>query len=137
MSTLDELLAELSGVLLSLEGDVDEDSRMELEQRRDDLRRTLRSIDIDEQRPTSELLEEHTRLAYRIKKAKGEQVKKKGKRFIGESRTIRGGIPPEELNRMINTANRLDELEERYGRLHRILHERGALESTDNDNARH
>ncbi|MEE8384648.1 MAG: hypothetical protein V3S01_01870, partial [Dehalococcoidia bacterium] len=130
------MLAELSGVLISLEGDVDEAARTALEERRDSLRRELRSINIDEQRPTSELLEEHTRLAVRIKAAKGEQVKKKGKRFIGESRVIKGGVPPEELNRMINTANRLDELEDRYENLHRILHGRGALESTDNDNAK-
>jgi hypothetical protein len=136
VSTLDELLAELSGILISLEGEVDEPARAELEERRDTLRATLRSINIDEQRPTSELLEEHTRLAARIKKAKGEQVKKKGRKFIGESRVIRGGLTPEEVNEMINIGNRLEELEERYENLHKILDERGALESTDSDSAK-
>lgn len=135
MSTLDELLAELSGVLTSLEGEIDETARVELEGRRDSLRVALRSINIDEQRPTSELLEEHTRLAVRIKKAKGEQFKKKRSRFTGTSR-IRGGITPEELNQMINKGNRLEELEERYENLHKILDQRGALESTDSDSAK-
>ena len=135
MSTLDELLAELSGVLISLEGEIDEAARVELEGRRDTLRATLRSINIDEQRPTSELLEEHTRLAARIKKAKGEQFKKKRGRFAGTSR-IRGGMTPEELNQMINKGNRLEELEERYENLHKILNERGGLESTDSDSAK-
>lgn len=136
MSTLDEMLAELSSVLIALESEVDESARAQLEERRDNIRRDLRSIDIEEQRPTSELLEEHTRLAARIKAAKGEQVRKKGKRYMGDSRVIKLSVPPEELNRMINAANRLDELEERYANLHRILMERGALESTDNDNAK-
>ncbi len=135
MSTLDELLAELSGVLISLEGEIDETARVELEGRRDTLRATLRSINVDEQRPTSELLEEHTRLAARIKKAKGEQFKPKRGRFKGTSR-IRGGMTPEELNQMIDTGNRLEELEERYDNLHQILDDRGALESRDSDSAR-
>ncbi len=134
MSTLDELLAELSGVLTSLEGEIDETARAELEGRRDTLRATLRSINVDEQRPTSELLEEHTRLAARIKKAEGEQFKTKRGRFTVTSR-IGGGMTPEELNQMINTGNRLEELEERYENLHKILDERGALESTDSDSA--
>ena len=136
MSTLDEMLAELSGVLTQLDSDLDETTRLDLEQRRDELRKTLRSINIDEQRSSPELLEEHRRLAARIKSAKKEQVKKAGTRFMGGTATVGGGIPPQEINEMINVGNRLEELEERYDNLHKILDERGALESTDSDSAK-
>ena len=137
MTTLDELLAELSGVLTQLTGDIDEASRTTLEERRDSLRQTLRSINIDERRPTSELLEEHTRLAVRIKKAKGEKVKKRGRSFFRGSAFGRSGTTRDEVNKMIDAGNRLEELEERYDNLHRILDERGALESMDNGNGKH
>ena len=70
MTTLDEMLAELSQVLIALGDEPDTETRVELEARRDRLRDTLRSVDIDQQRPTAELLEEHSRLEARLKKAR-------------------------------------------------------------------
>ena len=136
MSTLDELLADLSAVLTQLEADPDAATRQELERRRDDLRDALRSININERRPTPEILEEYEHLAARIKKAKREQVKRAGAKYAGATATVGGGVVPKNINEMINRGNRLEELEERYEDLHRILDERGALESTDSDNAK-
>ncbi len=136
MTTLDKLLADLSAVLALLEADPDLATRQELERRRDDLREALRSIDVDEHRPTPEILEEYHHLAARIKKAKKEQVKKAGAKYAGATATVGGGVVPKNINEMINAGNRLEELEERFEHLQRILDERGALESTDSDSGR-
>ena len=128
MSTLDELLAELSQVLITLEGEPDREVRPALERRRDELREALRDLDIDRQRPTSELLEEHTRLEARLKKARGERVKKVGTKYLGATQTVGGGVAPTEINRMIDEGNRFDELADRFDHLTDILESRGALE---------
>jgi len=128
MTTLDELLAELSQVLLTLEREPEGEARTTLERRRDELREALRDLDIDQQRPTSELLEEHARLEARLKKARGERVKKTGTKYLGATQTVGGGVAPTEINRMIDEGNRFDELADRFDHLTEILESRGALE---------
>jgi uncharacterized protein (DUF433 family) len=128
MITLEELLAELSQVLLTLDQNPEGDTRTELENRRDELRAALRDLDIDRQRPTSELLEEHARLAARLKKARGERVKKVGTKYMGATQTVGGGVAPTEINRMIDEGNRFDELADRFDHLTEILESRDALE---------
>lgn len=129
MSSLDELLAELSQVLLALDETDESDShnRAKLEGRRDELRRTLRKIDLDEQRPTSELLEERTRLEARVNTARSQRVKKIPGKYLGATQTVGGGVEPVEINRMIDEANQLDELVDRLDRLTEILESREAL----------
>ena len=128
MTKLDDLLAELSRVLLQLDGlPVDAGGRAELEQRREQLRSALRSVDLDAQRPTSELLEEHARLTVRLRAAGKERVKKVTTKYLGATQTVGGGVEPEEINRMLDERNRVDELEERLTHLTEILEERGAL----------
>lgn len=129
MSTLEEMLAELSQVLTALDGVAATDSatRADLEERRDLLRATLRSVDIDESRPTAELLEEHARLEARLKAARNERVKKVPGKYLGATSTVGGGIVPTEINRMIDEGNRFDELLERFQHLTAILTSRGAL----------
>ncbi len=127
MTTLDELLAELSQVLLSLEEEADADARGGLEARRDQLRAALRDLDIDERRPTAELLEEHARLEARLKLARKERVKKVGTKYLGATQTVGGGVVPAEINRMIDEGNRFDELLERFEHLTTILESRQAL----------
>lgn len=124
--TLDELLAELSRVVVQLD-DAPQDKRRALEARRDELRQFLRSIDVDAQRPTSELLAEHATLVRRLKKAEGERVKKTSGKYLGATKTIGGGIAPKKINAMIDAGNRIEELEERLTRLTEILEDRGAL----------
>jgi uncharacterized protein (DUF433 family) len=127
MSTLEQMLAELSQILLALDEETDAAARFELEGRRDRLRAALRAIDIDESRPTGELLEEHTRLEARLKAARRERVKKVPGKHLGATNTVGGGIVPTEINRMIDEGNRFDELLERFDHLSAILHSRGAL----------
>ena len=127
MTTLDQLLAELSQVLLALETVDDAVERGELEARRDRLRGVLRTLDIDEQRPTAELLEEHARLEARLEVARNERVKKVPGKFLGAGQTVGGGVVPTEINRMIDAGNRFDELLSRYDHLTAILQGRGAL----------
>ena len=128
MTTLDELLAELSRILTELEGlPADSAERQSLEGRRDELRQHLRSIDLDAQRPTSELLEEYTRLSARLRTADRERVKKITTKYLGATQTVGGGVEPAEINRMLDERNRVDELEERLARLAEILDERDAL----------
>lgn len=127
MTTLDEMLAELSQVLIALDDETDPDARLELETRRDRLRDTLRTVDIDEQRPTSELLEEHGRLETRLKAARQERVKKVTTKYLGATQTVGGGVEPAEINRMIDEGNRFDELLERFEHLTEILEKREAL----------
>jgi uncharacterized protein (DUF433 family) len=129
MTTLDELLAELSGVLAALQevGDSEAATRTGLEEKRDRLREVLRGIDIDEQRPTAELVEEHTRLAARLKKARSERVKKVSGKYLGATQTVGGGVVPAEINRLIDAGNQFDELLERFDHLTEILESRGAL----------
>ncbi len=127
MTTLDELLAELSQLLLTLEGESDGEARSALENRRDELREALRNLDIDQQRPTAELLEEHARLAARLKAARKERVKKVGAEYLGATQTVGGGVVPAEINRMIEEGNRFDELADRFDHLTEILESRGAL----------
>jgi len=127
MTTLDEMLAELSEVLLALDDEGDAETRIELEARRDRLREALRSLDIDQQRPTPELLEEHGRLAARLKSARGERVKKVTTKHLGATQTVGGGVVPAEINRMIDEGNRFEELLERFEHLTEILEGRGAL----------
>jgi len=129
VTTLDDLLAELSDVLVALaetEG-VDSDARVGLEERRDRLRQALRDIDIDQQRPTSELLEERTRLESRLHAARRERVKKVHGKYLGATQTVGGGVVPAEINRMIDEGNRFDELLDRFDHLTDILESRGAL----------
>jgi uncharacterized protein (DUF433 family) len=128
MITLDELLAELSQVLLELERGPRGDARTVLENRRDELRAALRDLDIDRQRPTGELLEEHARLEARLKQARGERVKKVGTKYLGATQTVGGGIAPSEINRMIDEGNRFDELADRFEHLTEILESRGAFD---------
>ncbi|NNC91915.1 MAG: hypothetical protein HKN80_05435 [Acidimicrobiia bacterium] len=128
MNTLDELLAELSQVLLTLEQEPEGAVRAKLERRRDELREALRDLDIDRQRPTSELLEEHSRLKARLKKARGERVKKVGTKYLGATQTVGGGVAPTEINRMIDEGNRFDELADRFDHLTEILESRGAFD---------
>lgn len=127
MSTLDALLAELSQTLMALDEETDPSLRRGLEERRDRLRAELRSVDIDESRPTSELLEEHARLEARLKAARNERVKKVPGKYLGATRTVGGGIEPTEINRMIDEGNRFDELLARYEHLTTVLQSRGAL----------
>lgn len=127
MTTLDAMLAELSEVLLALDDEADAETRLELEGRRDRLREALRSVDIDQQRPTSELLEEHGRLEARLKAARQERVKKVTTKHLGATQTVGGGVVPIEINRMIDEGNRFDDLLERFERLTEILEGRGAL----------
>ena len=127
MKTLDEMLAELSQVLIALDDESDATARAELEAKRDRLRERLRSLDIDRQRPTSELLEEHGRLAARLKKARRERVKKVTTKHLGATQTVGGGVVPTEINRMIDEGNRFDDLLERFEHLTEILEGRGAL----------
>jgi DNA-binding protein H-NS len=127
MITLDELLAELSQILLKLEEAPEGEARSTLEQRRDELREALRNLDIDRQRPTGELLEEHSRLAARLKQARKERVKKVGTKYLGATQTVGGGVAPTEINRMIDEGNRLDELADRFDHLTDILESRDAL----------
>ena len=126
MSTLDELLSELNLVLVALDA-ADDATRPGLEQRRDAIREKLRTVDLDAQRPTSELQEEHARLAARLHAAKGERVKKVRTKYLGATQTVGGGVVPSEINRMLDEANRVEELEERFERLTHLLEERGAL----------
>ncbi|MGI9647726.1 MAG: hypothetical protein ACR2OI_04330 [Acidimicrobiia bacterium] len=127
MKDLDRMLAELSETLIALEGAADPAERERLEARRDELRETLRSVNIDEQRPTSELLEERARLEARLTTARGERVKKVQAKYLGATQTVGGGVVPENINRMIDEGNRFDELLERYDHLTAILTERDAL----------
>jgi len=127
MTTLDDMLAELSQVLIALDDETDPEARLELEARRDRLREVLRAVDIDEQRPTSELLEEHGRLETRLKAARQERVKKVTTKHLGATQTVGGGVVPTEINQMIDEGNRFDELLERFEHLTEILDARGAL----------
>ena len=128
MTKLDDLLAELSRVLLELDAlPPDDEERAALEQRRDDLRTSLRSIDPDAQRPTAELLEEHARLAARLHSAGKDRVKKVGTKYLGATQTVGGGVEPAEINRLLDERNRVDELEARLVHLTEILDGRGAL----------
>ena len=127
MTTLDAMLAELSEVLLALDDEAETETRLELEARRDRLREALRSVDIDQQRPTSELLEEHGRLEARLKAARRERVKKVTTKHLGATQTVGGGVVPVEINRMIDEGNRFDDLLERFEHLTEILEGRGAL----------
>jgi hypothetical protein len=128
MATLDDLLAELSGVLMQLD-DVPAGSveRHRLERRRDELREHLRGVDLDARRPTAELLEEHASLAARLRAAKKERVKKVTTKYLGATQTVGGGVEPAEINKMLDERNRVDELQQRFDHLTEILHERGAL----------
>ncbi len=129
MSSFDELLAELSRVLLALDAtdEADAGSRARLEARRDELREVLREVDIDARRPTAELLEEHTRLEARLEAARNERVKKIHGKYLGATQTVGGGVVPTEINRMIDEGNRFDELLARFAQLTEILGSRGAL----------
>ena len=127
MTTLDEMLAKLSGVLLALDEGPDDPVRSQLEEQRDQLRETLRGLDIDQHRPTAELLEEHARLQARLKAARGERVKKVHTKHLGATKTVGGGVVPTEINRMIDEGNRFDELADRFDHLTEILEGRGAL----------
>ena len=129
MSSLDQLLAELSQVLLALDeiDESDPDARAGLEERRDRLRQMLRGVDVDEQRPTTELVEERTRLEARLEAARRERVRKVPGRYLGASQTVGGGVVPTEINRMIDEGNRFEELADRFDRLTEILQSRGAL----------
>ena len=128
MTTLDDLLAELSRVLLELDAlPSDAAERAPLEQRRDDLRASLRSVDVDAQRPTAELLEEHSRLTARLRRAGKERVKKVTTKYLGATQTVGGGVEPEEINRLLDERNRVDELEARLAHLTEILEDRDAL----------
>lgn len=127
MTTLDELLAELSRILTELDGLAPGEERDRLERRRDELRDHLRSIDLDAQRPTAELLEEHARLAARLRTAKKERVKKVTTKYLGATQTVGGGVEPTEINKMLDERNRVEELERRFAHLTGILEERGAL----------
>lgn len=129
MSTLEDLLAELSRVLSELD-ELPADAgpaRETLERRRDEVRERLRSVDMDAQRPTSELLEEHTRLRARLKAADKERVKKVTTKYLGATQTVGGGVEPEEINRLLDERNRVDELTERFEHLTALLEQRGAL----------
>lgn len=129
MSTLEDLLAELSRVLSELDelpADAGQ-ARETLERRRDEVRERLRSVDMDAQRPTSELLEEHTRLRARLKAADKERVKKVTTKYLGATQTVGGGVEPEEINRLLDERNRVDELTERFEHLTALLEQRGAL----------
>ena len=97
MTTLDEMLAKLSGVLLALDEGPDDPVRSQLEEQRDQLRETLRGLDIDQHRPTAELLEEHARLQARLKAARGERVKKVHTKHLGATKTVGGGVVPTEI----------------------------------------
>lgn len=123
---LDELLAELSMVLARLET-ADGPERLRLEVRRDELREFLRAIDIDAQRPTSELLAEHEILKARVARARRERVKKIPGKYLGATQTVGGGVEPKKINEMIDAGNRIEELEERLARLTALLSARGAL----------
>lgn len=129
MTTLDDLLAELSEVLVALAeaGDPEPETRAELELRRDQLRQSLRAIDIDAHRPTAELLEERARLETRLEAARRERVKKIPGKYLGATQTVGGGVVPAEINRMIDDGNRFDELLDRFEHLSGILKSRGAL----------
>jgi len=128
MTELDRLLADLSETLIALADGVDDaDERSRLESRRDELREALRTVDIDKQRPTSELLEERARLEARLRTARGERVKKVPVKYLGATQTVGGGVVPEEINRMIDEGNRFDELLERFDHLTATLTERGVL----------
>lgn len=127
MTTLDELLAKLSGVLSALDEEPADPVRSQLEKQRDELRETLRGLDIDQQRPTAELLEEHARLQARLKAARRERVKKVDTKYLGATQTVGGGVVPTRINRMIDEANRFDELADRFDHLTEILEGRGAL----------
>lgn len=129
MSTLEDLLAELSRVLSELDelpADAGQ-ARETLERRRDEVRERLRSVDMDAQRPTSELVEEHTRLRARLKAADKERVKKVTTKYLGATQTVGGGVEPEEINRLLDERNRVDELTERFEHLTALLEQRGAL----------
>ncbi len=123
------MLAELSRVLVKLDtdGDIDDAARLQLEERRDRLRSLLRRVDIDEQRPTAELVEERSRLEARLQTARKERVKKVPGKYLGATQTVGGGVVPTEINRMIDEGNRFDELLERFDHLTAILESRGAL----------
>jgi DNA-binding protein H-NS len=127
MITLDELLAELSKIVLALAQEPEREDRAALEKRRDELREALRNLDIDRQRPTAELLEEHARLEARLKKARAERVKKAGTKYLGATQTVGGGVAPTEINRMIDEGNRFDELADRFDHLTEILESRGVF----------
>ena len=127
MTDLDRMLAELSETVIALDGASDPAERERLEARRDELREILRAVDMDQQRPTSELLEERTRLEARLRTARSERVKKVPGKYLGATQTVGGGVVPENINRMIDEGNRFDELLERYDHLTKILTERGAL----------
>ena len=124
--TLDELLAELSEVLLKLD-EAGEPERQVLENRRDELREFLRGIDVDAQRPTNELLAEYETLSRRLKVAEGERVKKTTGKYLGATQTVGGGVVPKKINDMIDAGNRIEELESRVTKLAEILEGRGAL----------
>ena len=128
MTKLDDLLAELSRILVDLEALPPEAAeRTDLERRRDELRSSLRSVDLDAQRPTAELLEEHARLTARLRAAGTDRVKKVTTKYLGATQTVGGGVEPEEINRMLDERNRVDELEARLALLTEILEDRGAL----------
>ena len=126
---LDRLLAELSRVVVELDelAEGDDAARHDLETRRDELRELLRSVDIDRQRPTAELLEERNRLEARLTVARKERVKKTGTKYLGGTQTVGGGVVPHEINRKIDEANRVDELLARFEHLTEILESRDAL----------
>lgn len=127
--SFDELLAELSRVVLALDdlGDGDADARPALAQRRDELRAILRGVDLDEHRPTAELVEERQGIETRLAAARDERVKKTGTKYLGGTQTVGGGVVPVEINRMIDEGNRFEELLARYERLTDILESRQAL----------
>jgi uncharacterized protein (DUF433 family) len=127
MTELDRLLASLSETLIALDAETDPAERERLEAKRDELRETLRTVDIDKQRPTAELLEERARLEARLRTARGERVKKVPGKYLGATQTVGGGVVPENINRMIDEGNRFDELLERFDHLTEILTERDAL----------
>jgi hypothetical protein len=128
VTTLDELLAELSRVLTQLDsvppGSEEQDR---LERRRDELREHLRGVDLDAQRPTAELLEEHSRLTARLRTAEKERVKKVGTKYLGATQTVGGGVEPVAINKMLDEGNRVEELQQRLDHLTAILDQRGAL----------
>jgi len=127
--SFDEMLAELSRVVVALDdlGDGDSDTRHALERRRDELRSILRGVDLDEHRPTAELVEERQRLETRLAAARDERVKKTGTKYLGGTQTVGGGVVPVEINRKIDEGNRFDELLARFERLTEILEARQAL----------
>jgi DNA repair exonuclease SbcCD ATPase subunit len=110
-----ELLARLDDQALG------EAEREALEREAEEMREWFREQAVEEARPLVELEAELASLESRLSAADRDRVKRTKTRFMGAERTIGGGIPPKEINAMLDQANRVEELEARARKLRRAI----------------